>query len=103
MLIHGNAHGADMIADAWACRRGVPREPYGLPQGEWDELGKKAGPLRNQQMLDDGKPDIVVATFPGGAGTKDMVRRAAKAGVAIHEGIAQTIGKLRQSWRCSLS
>jgi len=68
-------------------RRAVtyPRwEPYELPQGEWDELGKKAGPLRNQRMLDEGKPDLVVA-FPGGGGTKDMVRRAVKAGVAIHE------------------
>ena len=84
MLIHGNARGADRIADAWASRTGVPREPYGLPQGEWDELGKKAGPLRNQRMLEEGKPDLVVA-FPGGGGTKDIVRRAVKAGVAIHE------------------
>jgi hypothetical protein len=84
VLIHGNARGADRIADAWAWRTGVPRESYGLPQGEWDELGKKAGPLRNQRMLDEGKPDLVVA-FPGSGGTKDMVRRAAKAGVAIHE------------------
>jgi hypothetical protein len=28
--------------------------------------------------------DLVVA-FPGGGGTKDMVRRAVKAGVPIHE------------------
>ena len=84
VLIHGNARGADTIADAWASGRGVRREPYDVPQGEWDELGKKAGPLRNQRMLDEGKPDLVVA-FPGGAGTKDMVRRAVKAGVAIHE------------------
>ena len=26
VLIHGNARGADRMADAWACRRGVPRE-----------------------------------------------------------------------------
>ena len=84
VLIHGNARGADRIADDWAWRRGVPREPYGLPEGEWDELGKKAGPLRNQRMLEEGKPDLVVA-FPGGGGTKDIVRRAVKAGVAIHE------------------
>ena len=84
VLIHGNARGADRMADAWAWCRGVPREPYALPQGEWDELGKKAGPLRNQRMLDEGKPDLVVA-FPGGGGTKDIVRRAVKAGVAIHE------------------
>jgi len=35
-------------------------------------------------MLDEGKPDLVVA-FPGGGGTKDMVRRAVKAGVSVHE------------------
>jgi len=52
---------------------GASRESrMGFPQGEWDELGKKAGPLRNQRMLDEGKPDLVVA-FPGGGGTKDMV------------------------------
>jgi hypothetical protein len=44
----------------------------------------KAGPLRNYQMLEEGKPDLVVA-FPGGGGTKDMVRRAVKAGVSVHE------------------
>jgi len=44
VLIHGNARGADRMADAWASCRGVPREPYGVPQGEWDEVGKRAGP-----------------------------------------------------------
>ena len=38
----------------------------------------------NQRMLDEGKPDLVVA-FPGAGGTKDMVRRAVKAGVPVHE------------------
>jgi hypothetical protein len=84
VLIHGNARGADSMADSWAWRRGVPREPYKVTQGEWDELGKKAGPLRNQRMLDECKPDLVVA-FPGGGGTKDMVKRAVKAGVPAHE------------------
>jgi hypothetical protein len=45
--------------------------------------GKKAGPLRNQRMLDEGRPDLVVA-FPGGGGTEDM-RCAVKAGVSVHE------------------
>jgi len=84
VLIHGNARGADKIADAWASCRGIPREPYEVPQGKWDEIGKKAAPLRNQRMLDEGKPDLVVA-FPGSGGTKDMVRRAVKAGVSVHE------------------
>jgi len=56
----------------------------GFRRGEWDKIGKKAGPLRNQRMLDEGKPDLVVA-FSGSGGTKDMVRRAVKAGVSVHE------------------
>jgi hypothetical protein len=48
------------------------------------DQNSQAGPLRNQRMLDEGKPDLVVA-FPGGGGTKDLVRRAVKAGVSVHE------------------
>jgi predicted Rossmann-fold nucleotide-binding protein len=38
--------------------------------------------MRNQQMIDDGKPDVVIA-FPGGSGTADMIRRAEAAGVKV--------------------
>ncbi len=38
--------------------------------------------IRNQQMLDEAKPDMVLA-FPGGRGTDDMVSRAEKAGVPV--------------------
>jgi hypothetical protein len=51
------------------------------------ELEIEDGPLlidaSEAATLDEGKPDLVVA-FPGGGGTKDMVRRAVKAGVPIH-------------------
>jgi len=71
-LIHGAAPGADSIAVGWAVKRGIPTIGY---HAMWKEFGKAAGPMRNQKMLDDGKPDLVVA-FPGGRGTKDMVTRA---------------------------
>jgi hypothetical protein len=35
-------------------------------------------------MLEEGKPDVVVA-LPGGRGTADMVRRAKDAGVKVIE------------------
>jgi hypothetical protein len=35
-------------------------------------------------MIDEGKPDLVVA-FPGGRGTADMVKRAKKANVEVIE------------------
>jgi hypothetical protein len=40
--------------------------------------------MRNQQMLDEGRPTLVVA-FPGGRGTADMMRRARVAGIEVIE------------------
>ena len=45
--------------------------------------GYRAGPIRNQEMLDKGKPDLVIA-FPGGKGTADMVGRALRTGVFVY-------------------
>ena len=53
---------------------------------KWNEHGKAAGPIRNQQMLTEGKPDLVIAFndyLPNSKGTLDMVTRARRAGVAI--------------------
>jgi hypothetical protein len=86
-LIHGCASGADKMAETWAIQNRVPVERY---PALWEEHGRRAGPIRNQLMLDDGKPDLVIA-FPGGAGTADMVRRANVAGVPI-----VTISKRRE-------
>lgn len=47
-------------------------------------LGKAGGSSRNQQMLDEGKPDIVLAfPTPNSRGTWDMVRRAKLANVPV--------------------
>ena len=35
-------------------------------------------------LLDEGKPDLVVA-FPGGGGTADMILRAERAGVPVRQ------------------
>jgi len=78
LLIHGNARGADQLAGQYAENRGILVEIY---PPDWS-LGRKAGPLRNQRMIDDGKPDAVLA-FPGGRGTDDMIRRAWKAGLKV--------------------
>ena len=79
LLIHGAARGADTLAEEWAKARGVSYAPN---PARWAELGRRAGPIRNQEMLDLWAPDGVVA-FPGGAGTADMVARARAAGVTV--------------------
>ncbi|WP_068458962.1 DUF2493 domain-containing protein [Hyphomicrobium sulfonivorans] len=80
-LIEGGAFGADRLARLWALRKGL--EVVTFP-ANWKLHGKAAGPLRNQEMLDAGRPDLVVA-FVGGRGTADMVRRARAAGVKVRE------------------
>lgn len=80
-VIQGGAHGADQIAREWCASRFVVYENYAA---DWKTHGKAAGPLRNQRMIDQGKPDLVLA-FPGGRGTADMVRRAKTAGIRVRE------------------
>lgn len=78
-IISGAARGADQMAIDWAVINWCRFEEY---PADWNQHGRRAGPIRNQKMLDEGKPDLVIA-FPGGIGTHDMVRRAKKAGIEV--------------------
>ena len=79
LIIHGNARGADRLAKKWAIERRVEHHPF---KADWERLGKAAGVLRNQQMIDEGHPDLGVA-FPGGRGTNDMVSRLYNANIEV--------------------
>jgi hypothetical protein len=79
VICHGGASGADTLAGEWASERSVKCVVY---RAGWDKHGKRAGPMRNQLMLDDFKPALVVA-FPGGRGTADMIAKAQDAGVPV--------------------
>ena len=81
-IIHGGCRtGADDFADQYAI---VHWCGLSIFPAEWAKHGRAAGPIRNQRMIDEGKPDLVLA-FPGGRGTADMVRRARAAGVEVIE------------------
>jgi len=79
-VIHGNASGADTFAGAWARRHKIREWPV---PAEWAKFGNSAGPRRNKNMLGM-SPDLVVA-FPGGKGTRNMVKQAQTAGVEVIE------------------
>ena len=79
VVITGAAPGADLMADAWARANKIAAELY---PAKWDVQGRAAGPIRNQEMIEHAKPDLVVA-FPGGKGTADMAARAERAGVKV--------------------
>lgn len=76
-VIHGDADGADTAADRWAKSRGVPFRAF---PADWGRYQRRAGPIRNKQMLTEGKPDAIVA-LPGGRGTRNMIEQGRRAGV----------------------
>lgn len=71
-ILNGGATGADMWSSHWAKQNNIP--VIEMP-AEWKKYGRKAGPLRNQKMLDEYHPELVIV-FEGGKGTKDMITRA---------------------------
>lgn len=84
VLIEGGARGADLLAAEWRWGGHILTCQHLKFPADWNKHGKSAGAIRNRQMLDEGKPDIVLA-FPGGPGTADMIRQAKKAGVEVRE------------------
>lgn len=98
LIIEGGATGADMLARQWAehYHTAVVSFPadwqrHARMYGTCPDCGapatrtgycRLAGFIRNQQMLAEGKPNLVVA-FPGGNGTTDMVRRARRAAIPV--------------------
>lgn len=71
-LAHGGAPGADFLAGCWAGGVGIPVQVF---KAEWSAYGNQAGPLRNKRMLDEYKPEFVLA-FPGGKGTEHCTQAA---------------------------
>ena len=82
LIIEGEAKGADTLGRMVAEELNIPTMRF---PAEWGRYGKSAGPIRNQQMLDEGKPTLVLAfhsDIEKSKGTKDMVARATKACIA---------------------
>lgn len=79
VVIEGDAQGIDRIAGYWARKKRLDNLKF---PANWQRDGRAAGPIRNAQMLAEGKPDLIIA-FPGNRGTADMVRRAEIAGVPV--------------------
>lgn len=90
------------ITDTWyllgGCNRGVDAEILARLQkiqhspgpcmkglnvipADWAHHGRAAGPIRNQEMIDEAD---ALAVFPGGRGTTDCTLRAEKKGIPIY-------------------
>ena len=75
ILVSGGAEGTDTIAEQAARARSLSVEIYAA---DWEQLGRKAGPIRNQQIVE--ASDLVVAFWDGESrGTLNTVMRAVEA------------------------
>jgi hypothetical protein len=79
LLVEGGAPGADRAAQEWAKHTGVP---FITVEADWDHYPGHAGRMRNCKMLREHPPEALVA-FPGGKGTRHMVRICKAAGVPV--------------------
>src|ERR1700744_2740672 len=76
ILIEGGAHGADRLARQWAMSNRVQIWTF---EADWEGHGNFAGPMRNKEMIAEGRPDVVVAfPTPGekNKGTRGMMTLA---------------------------
>jgi hypothetical protein len=80
-IIAGGATGVDTAAIDWACSNWLRWQVF---TADWETHGRAAGYIRNKQMRDEGKPDIVLA-FPGGKGTANMVKLAKEENIPVEE------------------
>lgn len=80
-VITGGSAGADLEAELWARQRKIPVRVF---RADWKQLGKRAGPYRNSQMIEaiDPKADVLIV-FPGGAGTQDITGKAQAHGMRV--------------------
>jgi hypothetical protein len=76
LLVHGGADGVDSLFD-WAVKKNYPHWVIRVEPADWVKHGKIAGPIRNRLILDNYKPQLLLA-YPDdeSIGTWDMVRAA---------------------------
>lgn len=85
-IVSGHCEGADMLGEKWAKEHELSCKIF---PAEWKRYGKKAGPMRNKQMVDyiDGfsKKAVVAFTSPNSVGTRNTIALAKRKGIPVIE------------------
>lgn len=85
-IVSGHCIGADRLCEEYARRRNFAVKIF---PAEWKNYGKRAGPIRNKQMIDyiaAFEDKVVIAfTSPNTKGTKNTIALAQKANIRVIE------------------
>lgn len=80
VLVHGAARGADtQAAEIWT-GAGLREERH---PADWANHGKRAGPIRNQKMVDLGADICLAFPMPDSIGTRHCMSIATAAGIEL--------------------
>lgn len=84
VIITGDRRGAESLAVGIAYKLRIPCETY---ESDWHKLGRSAIPVRNENMLILGRPDLV-AIFRRGenkGNIRELISLAAEKGIPVRE------------------
>jgi hypothetical protein len=91
-IVSGKARGVDTMGEQWAKENDVPIKEF---PADWDNLGRKAGTLRNCQMGD--YADALVAVWDGSSrGTAHMIKYAKEKGLKVHVHIPREKSRIEE-------
>lgn len=82
LVAQGGARGADALALQFQLQEPLAFLRHVTFPAHWDQHGKRAGMMRNREMLDAVQPHFVLA-FPGGTGTEGCVAEAIKRSIHV--------------------
>jgi hypothetical protein len=79
-IVSGMAKGVDSLAITYATRHHLPVKEF---HANWQKLGKKAGPIRNEQMAQ--YSDCLIAVSKDNSrGTNNMINQMNKLGKPVY-------------------
>jgi len=79
-VVCGCAEGVDQAGAAWAEAQGIPVKHF---PANWKRFGRRAGPMRNTEMV--AYAEGVIAVWDGESnGTRDTICKAREAGLQVY-------------------
>jgi YspA, cpYpsA-related SLOG family len=84
IIVQGGQRGADLLARDCAIKLGIESRQY---TAQWELYGRAAGPLRNREMIEKEKPEVVLAfhdNIEKSKGTRNMIMLANNRGIPVH-------------------
>lgn len=80
VVVHGDARGADRIAGSYAKRAGWTEEKH---PAQWETYGKRAGYVRNAEMVSLGADVCLAFILNGSAGATMCANLAERSGIPV--------------------